>query len=121
MNENNLIEQECQELQHDQFCQRFWEKDPDLWDPGDASRAAVADSLGWLDVAAKMEDAVDELQAFAKEVRDAGFKQVVHMGMGGSSLAPLVFQRSFRGSATRAATNGARFHRSAHGAGRGET
>ena len=31
-----------------------------------------------------------------QDVREAGLRHVVHMGMGGSSLAPLVFQRTFR-------------------------
>ncbi len=38
---------------------------------------------------------ITELTDFAREVKDAGFTHVVHMGMGGSSLAPLAFQRTF--------------------------
>ena len=52
--------------------------------------------MGWLHGAEKMEDNLDDLCNFAEEVRAAGFRHVVHMGMGGSSLAPLVFARTFQ-------------------------
>ena len=37
----------------------------------------------------------DALRAFAAEVKEAGFRRAVLLGMGGSSLAPEVFQRTF--------------------------
>ena len=37
---------------------------------------------------------VPELEAFAREVREAGFTSAVLLGMGGSSLAPEVLRRS---------------------------
>jgi glucose-6-phosphate isomerase len=46
-------------------------------------------------VAEKMEENAQELDDFLAKVQDAGFRHVVHMGMGGSSLAPLAFQRTF--------------------------
>ena len=48
--------------------------------------------LGWLHVAEKMEEGLADLERFAREVQEAGFRHVVHLGMGGSSLAPLVFE-----------------------------
>ena len=42
-----------------------------------------------------MLEQLDEIEAFAREVRDAGFRDVVLLGMGGSSLAPEVLRRSF--------------------------
>ncbi|HEX2087225.1 MAG TPA: hypothetical protein VHF89_16200, partial [Solirubrobacteraceae bacterium] len=38
---------------------------------------------------------VDELEAFAHELKEDGFTDAVVLGMGGSSLAPEVFARSF--------------------------
>ena len=38
---------------------------------------------------------VDELVAFADEIKAAGFQQVVLLGMGGSSLAPEVYMKTF--------------------------
>jgi glucose-6-phosphate isomerase len=42
-----------------------------------------------------MREQVDDLEAFAAEVRQAGYTDAVLLGMGGSSLAPEVFRRSF--------------------------
>jgi transaldolase / glucose-6-phosphate isomerase len=42
-----------------------------------------------------MEANLDALIRFASEIKAAGFRYVVDMGMGGSSLAPLAFQHTF--------------------------
>ena len=55
----------------------------------------LEDRLGWLDISEKMLDQVDSLTAFAEEVRADGYTDVVLCGMGGSSLAPEVFRRSW--------------------------
>lgn len=77
------------------FVDRLWRKDASLWTSDPMSQEIVGNGLGWLHVAEKMVEAVPILEQFASDVRAAGFKHVVHMGMGGSSLAPLAFQRSF--------------------------
>jgi transaldolase/glucose-6-phosphate isomerase len=77
------------------FNLRMWRKDPTLWDPEGAHSAQILDSLGWLYLPEKMEDNLGPLRSFADAMRAEGFKHVVHMGMGGSSLAPIVFQRTF--------------------------
>ncbi|MCL5267009.1 MAG: bifunctional transaldolase/phosoglucose isomerase [Bacteroidetes bacterium] len=82
-------------LDHDKFTGRLWEKDPTLWKEDEASQKIIKNALGWLHVPEKIEEVVDELTEFASSVRKAGFRHVVHMGMGGSSLAPLVLAESF--------------------------
>jgi transaldolase/glucose-6-phosphate isomerase len=82
-------------LQQDQFTARLWRKDPSLWKPDAENQKRIRQGLGWLHVADKMEEQLDTLSDFISEVRTAGFRKVVHMGMGGSSLAPLAFQRTF--------------------------
>jgi glucose-6-phosphate isomerase len=42
-----------------------------------------------------MQQAMPELARFAEQVRDDGYRDLVLLGMGGSSLAPEVFQRTF--------------------------
>jgi transaldolase/glucose-6-phosphate isomerase len=82
-------------LEDDQFTARLWRKDPSLWKRDSGDQKVIKNALGWLYVAEKMEETVQELDDFLAEVQDAGFRHVVHMGMGGSSLAPLAFQRTF--------------------------
>ena len=79
-------------LEQEQFVSRLWRKDASLWKADPKVQGQIKNSLGWLHVAEKMEEALADLAAFAREVREAGFREAVHMGMGGSSLAPLAFQ-----------------------------
>lgn len=79
------------------FSQRLWAKDATLWSNQEEVQKQIGNSLGWLHVAEKMLPHVPELRRFASEVREAGFQHVVHLGMGGSSLAPLVFEQVFPG------------------------
>lgn len=82
-------------LDGDRFVARLWQKDASLWAVDAQGQGIIGDSLGWLDVAEKMVAATGELDDFAAEARDAGFRHLVYMGMGGSSLCPLVLERSF--------------------------
>jgi transaldolase/glucose-6-phosphate isomerase len=72
---------------------RIWMKDATLWGPAD--QPEVADRLGWLTIPDVMAEEVDDLLAFAEEIRTDGFTDVVLLGMGGSSLAPEVIRQSF--------------------------
>jgi transaldolase / glucose-6-phosphate isomerase len=84
----------------DGVVRRIWERDPDLWKPGDATHAAeIRIRLGWLDVVDTMREQVGALTSFATEVRDAGVRDVVLLGMGGSSLCPEVFRTAFGSAA----------------------
>jgi len=89
------VEAWIDELNRDDLSRRLWRKDPSLWKDNPEDQAVIRNALGWLYVAQKMEENLPELTVFAAEVRAAGFQRVVHMGMGGSSLAPLVFERTF--------------------------
>jgi len=82
-------------LEDQKFNQRLWRKDGSLWKEDAAIQKRIQNALGWLHVPEKMEANLTYLRAFTQEIREAGFRHVVHMGMGGSSLAPLAFQRIF--------------------------
>ena len=73
---------------------RIWSRDHTLWsdDPTE-----IADRLGWLDVASSMLGEVDDLTAFADDVRQDGIEHVVLLGMGGSSLGPEVLSQCLGG------------------------
>jgi transaldolase/glucose-6-phosphate isomerase len=89
------MENRLSELENSGFSKRLWRKDSSLW-KADVSRGQLAaNSLGWLNVAEKMIPVVPQLEQFAAAAKKSGFSHIVHMGMGGSSLTPLVFQQSF--------------------------
>ncbi len=81
-------------LDEDDFATRLWRRDGSLWSDDRETVRQVEASLGWLGAPAAMVGRLVDLAVFAREVRDAGFTHVVHLGMGGSSLAALVFQRT---------------------------
>lgn len=83
------------ELQEEQAPTRFWNKDASLWGGDAGQQKQVAGSLGWQHVADEMTKRLPELYAWRDEVRAAGIRRAVLMGMGGSSLAPLVFATIF--------------------------
>jgi transaldolase/glucose-6-phosphate isomerase len=89
------VDRRIDQLEQADFNTRLWRKDPSLWSAYPNAQEVIRNALGWLHVAVKMEDHLRELTDFAAEVRAAGFRHVVHLGMDGSSLAPLVFQRTF--------------------------
>jgi transaldolase/glucose-6-phosphate isomerase len=75
------------------FSRRLWLRDPSLWTSGPS--AEIRNRLGWLDLPEAMEARAGGLDAFAEEIKAGGFSHAVLLGMGGSSLAPEVFQRTF--------------------------
>jgi transaldolase/glucose-6-phosphate isomerase len=83
------------QLHQNQFLSRFWRKDASLWKHAQDQQDQIRNMMGWLHVAEKMEENLPGIIDFVDEIHVAGFRQVVHMGMGGSSLAPLVLQRTF--------------------------
>jgi glucose-6-phosphate isomerase len=72
---------------------RIWQKDESLW--GGPGVPEIGNRLGWLTVADQMLDEAGDITAFAAQCRADGLTDCVLLGMGGSSLAPEVFRRSF--------------------------
>jgi glucose-6-phosphate isomerase len=77
---------------------RIWGRDSSAWAPGEDD---PADRLGWLELPEEMQAEVAELQSFASKVESEGISSVVLLGMGGSSLAPEVFARTFDAGTSR--------------------
>lgn len=80
------------ELRRLQIIQRIWEHDHKIWKP---EPDEIANRLGWLHCPESMPPQLEEIHAFVDDVRQAELTQVLLLGMGGSSLAPEVFQRVF--------------------------
>jgi RpiB/LacA/LacB family sugar-phosphate isomerase len=73
---------------------RIWDEDATLWSTEDRVRASIRHRLGWLTTARTMKSHVDELVAFADDVRRDGITSVLLLGMGGSSLVAETLARS---------------------------
>ena len=69
---------------------RLFRRDPTLWKEGAEHQSIIQNRLGWLDSPRWLGGRIEELTAFASEVRSEGFTRVLLLGMGGSSLAPEV-------------------------------
>lgn len=72
---------------------KIWRKDAALWKSEEAP--IIKNALGWVTVPDQLYDAADELATFSARIRNEGFKHVLLLGMGGSSLCPEVFRRTF--------------------------
>jgi transaldolase/glucose-6-phosphate isomerase len=71
---------------------RMWRKEHTVWKPHPTE---ISDRLGWLGVMDTMLEQVGELESFAKKAASDGLRTAVLCGMGGSSLAPEVFARTY--------------------------
>ncbi|NHN89237.1 bifunctional transaldolase/phosoglucose isomerase [Acetobacter conturbans] len=69
---------------------RLWAKDASVWTNG-----TEAKWLKWLDIVSDRLEHLTELEAFQQEVKARGFKQILLLGMGGSSLGPEVLAMTF--------------------------
>ena len=79
-------------LNQRQVIQRIWQRDHTLWRPDSRE---IANRLGWLDIAAAMQGEAPGLALFADEIRRDGYRHVVLLGMGGSSLGPEALGKTF--------------------------
>jgi glucose-6-phosphate isomerase len=69
---------------------RFWQKDPGLW-----TRDGEEKWLGWIDIVERQQKDEAAFAALAADVKATGFKSVLLLGMGGSSLCPEVLSVTF--------------------------
>jgi transaldolase/glucose-6-phosphate isomerase len=93
----DAVEKRLERWQGDHFGARVWQKDPTLW--GAPGTPEITDRLGWLSLGDAMPAELGPWQKLAADIRAEGYQHVVVLGMGGSSLAPEVFARTF-GAAT---------------------
>jgi transaldolase / glucose-6-phosphate isomerase len=77
----------------DRVGERLRAADATLWRP--PGTPELADRLGWLTIAQRMRERLADLEGFAGELAAEGVRDVVLLGMGGSSLAPEVLRRTF--------------------------
>jgi transaldolase / glucose-6-phosphate isomerase len=84
------FEEEMEVWRKDGRIRRLWAGDKSLWAGTDEEKW-----VGWLHVVQQELANIDWLRSFAQEVKQRGFTDVVLLGMGGSSLGPVVLGETF--------------------------
>ena len=72
---------------------RIWAKDHTIWK---SNPAEINNRLGWLNISEEMLENVQSLENYSLEIRKAGYRHIVLLGMGGSSLTPEVIRLTFQ-------------------------
>jgi len=75
------------------FSRRLWAKDQTIW--FSEPKPEISDRLGWLVLPEMMQERLDDFVSFAEQIKGEGKTHVVLLGMGGSSLAPEILQKTF--------------------------
>ena len=86
------VDQMLSELAEQRILARLWEYDHTIWKPDPTD---IGDRLGWLACINAMRGALEPIEQFVREVQTQGYTHALLLGMGGSSLAPLVFSHTF--------------------------
>jgi transaldolase / glucose-6-phosphate isomerase len=78
------------------WVQALINKNPSIFKKQDAAaRKIIVNRLGWIDIIRRMPPELPRLGNLVEEIRKAGVAHVFILGMGGSSLAPEVFGKTF--------------------------
>lgn len=84
------VKRSLQEWQANGKVRRLWARDAPLWTGTDEGNW-----LGWLGITEDQLAHIGHLTAIAEEVKRAGFRHALLLGMGGSSLCPEVLKMTF--------------------------
>ena len=85
------VESALSALDQDAVLRRIWDRDHTAW-AGEPDE--IDNRLGWLTISEEIVEHLPALTDFAQEVKETGFKHVVLLGMGGSSLGPEVVRQT---------------------------
>lgn len=88
----NTVNRALQQFQKQKIASRLWQKDHTIWKD---EPTEITNRLGWLSSADVSLEAAGEIESFVDQLRDEGFTHALLLGMGGSSLAPEVFRKTF--------------------------
>jgi transaldolase/glucose-6-phosphate isomerase len=69
---------------------RLWQRDASLWTDTDEAKW-----LGWLGITEEQIEHKEDLRKVAEDARTGGFRDILLLGMGGSSLCPEVLRMTF--------------------------
>ena len=86
-----LVDDGLADLARHQVIRRIWAHDYTVWRP---QPAEITNRLGWLHIMDNMADKVARLKEFTQRLVAEGYSHALLLGMGGSSLAPELFQKT---------------------------
>ncbi len=87
------VTKRLQELQENRILERLRAKDLSLWP--EKSSAQIQKRLGWISSFSLIEKEIPRITKFVEEIKNDGFTHALLLGMGGSSLCPLLWTRTF--------------------------
>jgi len=79
----------------EEWVTRLFDHDASLWSSDERVQATIVERLGWLDAPTEFTERIPALEGFGDSIVDAGYTTGIVAGMGGSSLAPDMFRRTF--------------------------
>jgi transaldolase/glucose-6-phosphate isomerase len=82
------------EMAAQNIIKRIWDLDYTIWKP---QPTEITNRLGWLHSPEDMRLQVGKIESLVKAVRSDAYTHALLLGMGGSSLAPELFSRTFTG------------------------
>jgi len=83
------------QFKQSQAISKVWARQPELWKRDADHARVIGNRLGWIPVLDTMRAQALAIEEFAHGVTAAGLRDLVLLGMGGSSLAPEVFSLIF--------------------------
>lgn len=89
---SRAVDERLARMANENVVPRIWRRDHTVWRPDPAE---IADRLGWLNAPHTARALLPDLARVREEVRAEGLTHAVLLGMGGSSLAPEVFRRTY--------------------------
>lgn len=79
-------------MDRDRVLPRIWEHDHTVWKPDPTE---ISNRLGWLNTAEVLLENLPSLEELQETLSGEGYTHALLLGMGGSSLAPEVFRKTF--------------------------
>lgn len=90
--QQTAVDETLHALQNHDILNRIWQNDYTVWN---SDPTEITNRLGWLNSPNTMAPETERLHAFAYTLHDEGYTHALLLGMGGSSLAPEMFYKTF--------------------------
>jgi len=87
-----VVDKALAEMEADSIMARIWAGDHTVWKP---EPTEISNRLGWLRIGATMQGEIGRMQALADNLKAEGYTDALLLGMGGSSMAPELFAKTF--------------------------